>query len=167
MLLLILTQFCSCSDRLYDIGYNGEHEYESFYLVDTIKIKDPVRIHSLKFGGQFIVSKAIINEYSKEGRKFFQKPDVFILGNDLYRDLPKEKYGVFKYQDNGGCELVKSAVVSDDLEIYEYKQNSISFLLGLINGNYYYVKHNSYDAFAFHDKNKKFNFYKIVYPLCK
>lgn len=81
----------SCSKNVYDINYLGEDNYSNFYVVDTIRIVDPVRIHSLKYGGQFIVSKKTLKEYNGKD-EFFYRPDVFFIGNDFYRDLPTKDF---------------------------------------------------------------------------
>lgn len=156
----------SCSKSTYDVNYKGEDNYLNFYIVDTIKIIDPVRIHSPKFGGQFIVSKTILKEYDNT-IQFFVRPDVFLLGDDLYRDLSQKKYQKYVYPDNGGCELSKSGLQIEGLEVFEFKSVPKYFILGLINSNYFYVKHNSYVSFSFPEKNSKIAYYKIVYPLCK
>lgn len=164
--IIVFFSIVSCSRSTYDINYKGESNYSNFYLVDTIKIIDPVRIHSSKFGGQFIVSKSILREYNNKV-DFFSRPDVFLLGSDLYRDLPQKDYQKYSYPDNGGCEFWESQLDVPGLEVYELRSSSISFLLGLINANYFYQKHNSYGSFAYPEKNNKRSYYKIVYPLCK
>jgi hypothetical protein len=156
----------ACSRNLYDASYKGEANYESFYLVDTIKIVDPVRIHSQKFGGQFIVSKQILKDYNAK-LAFFNRPDVFLLGEDLYRDLPQKYFSRHQYPYNGECGFVKSELQVPGLEIFEIKNSPQLFLLGMINANYFYTKHNSYVSFQFSDKNNKITYYKIVYQLCK
>lgn len=156
----------SCSSISYKSNYKGEPNYESFYLVDTIIIEKPMRIHSPKFGGQFIVSKKILENYNDK-IDFFNRPDVFLLGDDLYRDLPPKFYSRYSYPDNGGCEFVKSDTNVVGLEVYELHETSQTFLLGLINASYFFSKHNSYDSYQFSEKGSKVTYYKIVYPLCR
>ena len=67
----------SCSKSYYDMEYKGESNFKNLYIVDTIKVLKPVRIHSPKFGGQFIVSKEVLNFY-KKNVAFFNRPDVFL-----------------------------------------------------------------------------------------
>jgi hypothetical protein len=162
----LLFLLCSCSRKIYDSNYKGEPNYESFYLVDTIIIIEPVRIHSPKLGGQFIVSKETLKEYNGKSN-FFIRPDVFLLGDDLYRDLPSKNFNRYSYPSNGGCEFVKSEMVIKGLEIFEIKKSSQTFLLGMINANHFNKMHNSYVSFQFSDKGSKIAYYKIVYPLCK
>jgi hypothetical protein len=165
-IIVLITLIFSCSGKMYNSNYKEEPNYESFYLVDTIKIIQPVRIHSPKFGGQFIVSKQVVNVY--DGKiDFFQRPDVFLLGDDLYRDLPLKKFNRYSYPINGGCDFVKSEMVVNGLEIFEIKNSKETFLLGLIKADYFNTKHNSYVSFHFSDKASKIAYYKIVYPLCK
>ena len=68
---------------------------------------------------------------------------------------------------DGGCEFLKSEIVVNGLEIFEIKKPSETFLLGMINGNYFQAKHNSYVSFQLPNKGSKVTYYKIVYPLCK
>lgn len=161
----IIVLIGSCSRNLYDSSYKGEPNYESFYVVDTIRITDPVRVHSPKFGGQFILAKSVLKEYNDK-IEFFYRPDVFLLGEDLYRDLPPAYYNKYFYPNNGGCKFVKSHLTMAGLEVFEIKNPPQDFLLGLINANYFYVKHNSYVSFQFSDRGSKIAYYKIVYPLC-
>ena len=156
----------SCSRKTYDNEYKGENNYKNFYLVDTINIVDPVRIHSTKFGGQFILSKSILKKYNNK-IDFFSRPDVFFLGTDLYRDLQTNEYEKYSYFNDGGCEFVYLKSDFRDLEVYKLKSNSTLFILGLINANYFYLKHNSYGSFIYPEKNIKKDYYKIVYPLCE
>lgn len=161
----ILILMFSCTSKMYDGEYLGEENYRNFYIVDTIKILDPIRVYSSKFGGQFIVSKANLKNY-KRSAEFFTRPNVFFLGTDLYRDLTVNEVKKTNYPDNGGCTFVKSLIKFEDLEVYEFKNKPKQFLFGLINANYFYTKHNSYDSFKSRVKNPKITYYKIVYPLC-
>lgn len=165
-ILSLTIQLCSCSKQLFDSNYKGENNYDSFYLVDTIKIPDPIKIHSIRLGGQFIISKETLKYYSDKP-EFFNRPDVFIWGEDLYRDIPAKKNHAYHYPDYGGCDILKSSNTIAGLDIYEFKRQPKFFLLGLINSNYYYLKHNSYGEFSFKNENKKFTFYKIAYPFCE
>jgi hypothetical protein len=88
------------------------------------------------------------------------------MGSDIYGNLPQRKYGRYYYPNDGGCELIKSSLDIKGLEIYEFRQAPASFLLGLINANYYYLKNNSYGSFAYPEKNNKISYYKLVFPLC-
>jgi hypothetical protein len=140
--------------------------YYNFYVVDTIQIKDPVRIHSKKYGGQFILSKAILKEYDGK-RRFFLRPDVFMVSTDLYWVLQSDQHSMYNYPDYGGCKLVESSEKQHELEVYEYASDSVNFILGLINGDYYNKRYNSYDYFALLHNDNKSLYYRIVYPLCK
>lgn len=158
----------SCSKHTYDSNYPGQDNFSNFYVVDTIKIIDPVRIHSSKFGGQFIISKKLLKDYDGKS-SFFSRPDVFFLGSDFYRDLPQKDYKKYSYPDYGGCSLLQSLTPTIGLEVFEFKHEPKYFILCLINANYFYQKHMTFDMkpFAYHEKNNKIIYYKIVYPLCQ
>lgn len=155
----------SCNRVYYDSTYKGEDNYNGFYLVDTISIDNPVRISSQKYGGFFIVSKEKLSDF-KDDIDFYLSPDVFLLGQDLYRDLKLEYFKRYSYPDYGGCELEPSKYEVSGVEIYEYKSTP-KFILGLINVNQYHVNHNSEVYFNLPIRQSKSVYYKMVYPLCK
>ena len=162
--MLFVFIFLSCSRIKIENTPYDEKEFGHFFIVDTIFISDPVRIHSTKFGGQFIISRDVLNHF-KNKADFFDRFDVFLLGDDLYRDLPLQKFKNYLYPDYGGCQYVESATTISDIEVYEFKEpKPSSFLLGLINAKYFNTKHNSYSSFKnFKDMSA---YYKIVYPIC-
>lgn len=161
---VIILVISSCSPNHYDINYQGENNYKSFYIVDTIIIKNPVIIRSKKFGGTFVLERVKLNEY-QNNIEFFLSPDVFILGFDLYRDLNLEDIKKHNYSDYGGCEIRESEIKIKGVEVFEYRTKPI-FILGLINTNYYHMKHNSESYFNIPIKHSKVTYHKLVYPLC-
>ena len=129
-------------------------------------IENPVIISSVKYGGRFVISKTLLSKF-ENNQIFFNRPDVFLLGENLYFDLDYNDYGRFKYPDNGNCELKKSTLTIKDVEIYEYENVPKHFLLGLINVNFYNIKHNAENFYQIKERNQKISYYKIVYPLCE
>ena len=165
LFLISLLLISSCRQALYDINYKGEENYKSFYVVDTVSIENPVRVYSKKHGGMFVLAKEKLQDY-KGKADFFVLPDVFLLGSDLYRDLESEDFKKYSYPESGGCELKESKIEIAGLEIYEYIRQP-RFVMGLINTNYFHVKHNSYSYFNILVKNPKATYHNMVYPLCK
>ena len=158
----------SCHKKIYDNNYKGESNYNNFYVVDTIKIIDPITISSVKYGGKFVVSRSILNQYH-DNQQFFHRPDVFLYGDDFYIDLPVKEYKRFKYPDYGGCVLSVSKQQVDGLRIFEFNPVPKFFIMGLISANFFYKMHSGYDLkqFIFSKKDNKISFYKIVYPLAE
>ena len=155
----------SCSKNIALKNLKIENDYRNFYIVDTIKIVNPVRIHSDKFGGQFIVSRDSIKNY-KRRIDFFYQPYVYLLGDDIFRASDPKDWSTIKYPDNGGCNFEKSKLENIELEIYEFNNETTVFILGLISARYYFEKFNSYNSFNFEKKNYINSYIKIVYPLC-
>ncbi|VBB45608.1 hypothetical protein TRIP_D310003 [uncultured Paludibacter sp.] len=164
-IIIFIVLLSSCSSRYYDIDYKGEKNYKSFYIVDTITISNPIKVFSKKYGGPFVFSKNKLKDYNQKW-SFFMEPDVFICGFDLYYVLDYQSFKKYKYPDYGGCDEKESDIKVRDLEIYEYPKNT-KFILGLINGNYYHIKHRSERYFRIPIKNLKSIYIKIVYPLCE
>jgi len=171
LLFISLCLFVSCKsikDKV-DFDYLGESNYENFYLVDTIKIVKPVLISSKKFGGKYIVSEQTLEKYD-ETIKFFSRSDVFIYGDDLYRILPLKRYKDFKYPKYEDCDKFEFGyLINNELSVYKLKTESDYFLLGLINSNYYYQKHNGFhnNITDYIETDYKRVYYKIVFPYCK
>jgi len=164
--IVLAITLAGCSRVWYDYDYKGESNFKNFYVVDTIKIEDPVRIYSHKFGGPFVISRKLLKEY-KGKIEFFSRPDVFILDGDLHRYLSSEDSPRYSYPErSGGCDFIRSEVIIKDLEVSEFENKSVSFLLGLINANFYYRKSDSYSSFAYGEKNEKKSYYKLLFPLC-
>jgi hypothetical protein len=165
--LLLLFMFVACVSHkiIYDIDYKGEPNYKSFYVVDTIKIDDPIVI---EFAGRFVCSKKILDTV-KINKTFFQRPDVFILVDDLYYDLLPVDYYKYFYPDYGNCDIeFKTEISKTKIYLYEYKIPPAFFILGLINANYYNEKHRTIDGnwYRINTPDQKISYYKIVYPLC-
>lgn len=141
LILLFLVVSCKSSRGVVDFDYSGEPNYDSFYLVDTIKIDNPIVISSEKFGGRYVVSRATLEKYDNK-REFFSRPDVFVYGDDFYRVLPLKNYNRYAYPKYDECDkFVQDFEIVKGLYVYSFKQDSLTFLLGFINANYYYKAH--------------------------
>jgi len=78
--LFAILSLASCNQSLYDINYKGEENYKSFYVVDTIRIENPVRVYPKKHDRIFILSKDKLKAYRGEA-DFFMSPDIFLSNN--------------------------------------------------------------------------------------
>jgi len=164
ILILIFSLLSSCSKNIFDSNYKGENNYKNFYIVDTITIENPIL--TSYYGGRFVFSRQLL-EKTKINSDFFKRPDVFLLGFDLYYDMNPRDYKRYNYQDDGNCKTKKVVSNQKHIEIYEYTNNPVRFILCLINVNYYNVKHNAENYYQICIKDQKNSFYKIVFPLCK
>ncbi len=164
--IVLAITLAGCSKVWYDRDYKGESNFANFYMVDTIQIEDPVRIYSHKFGGPFVISRKLLKDYTGK-IDFFSRPDVFILDDNPYRYLSLEDFKRYFYpKEYGNCRFIYSKEVIKDLEIAEFENTPVGFLMGLVNANFYYRKSNSYTSFAYGEKNEKKSYYKLVFPLC-
>jgi len=158
-----------CHKRIrmyYDYNYKGESNYKNVYLVDTISINDPIIIRYN--GGRFIVPNQLLNKTVKINDKFLKRPDVFILGDNFYRDFnSKDSIKFVSYPEEGGCGTEKITSDIENVEVFRYKSKSVKFLLELVNVNYYNKTHNGYNTFEIENNDWKNSFYKVVFPLCK
>lgn len=165
-LFILFIGLSSCNKNLFDFSYKGTTNYKNFYLVDSITIDNPIIINSYKIGGRFVISKSLLSEFVNN-KDFFQRPDVFLLGDNLYMDLVPSDYKIINYPDDGNCKIKRTLSAFKDVEIYEYEHRPSHFILGLVNVNYYNVKHNAENYYQICKKKPKISYYKIIYPLCK
>ena len=162
---VVLTS-CSSKNGIYDTSYKGESNYKNFYVVDTIKLENPIIINC--HGKKVVCSKELLSKV-KIDKMFFNRPDVFILGVDLYYDLNPNDYKRYHYPDYGSCEeVILDISTNKDITAYKYTKESVRFILCLINANYYNKKHSTLDSawYRIVNNDQKNSFYKIVYPLC-
>ena len=169
--LFALLTSCTATKPIYDTYYKGEPNYKSFYVVDTIKVENPIIIRGQ--GKEFVCSKSLVQS-TKINKKFFNRPDVFILGDNFYCDLYPQDYKKYTYFDDGEseghCEEIKlDTLINKIIRVYKYKTDSVRFILCLINANYYNNHYNTFDApwYCIMNKDQKNSYYKIVYPLCE
>jgi hypothetical protein len=158
---------CNINKNIFDPNYKGEKNYKMFYVVDTIIIDKPIIIDYQ--GGKFVFSKTLI-EKNSINRAFLKRPDVFLLGSNLYYDLWPEDYKKYIYPDNGKCDdIISINSKNKNILSYEYADKSVRFILCLINSNYYNVKHNTVDGeyYQITSNDIKNSFFKIVYPICE
>ena len=164
--LIILLTSCAVNRNSYDLHYKGETNYKSFYVVDTIKIENPIIVND--HGKRVVCSKVLVKDIGID-EAFFKRPDVFMLGEDLYYDLNSKDYKKYHYPDYGNCEEIKlDTLINKQITIYWYTTDSVRFILCLINSNYYNIKHRTIDSeyFRIMNNDQKNSYYKIVYPIC-
>jgi hypothetical protein len=187
LLVLVFLPSCVPHKAIYDSYYKGEANYKRFYVVDSIKIENPVIVW---YFGRFVCSRKLIDTV-KIDENFFKRPDVFLLCDSwgLYFDLELVDYDKYSYPAYGNCKIELKATLNTELKtkfkirykksikryfeehkvyLYEYETPPAFFILGLINANYYNAKHASDEGwYPIKTKDQKTSYYKIVYPLCE
>lgn len=153
------------SDSYYDVFYKGEENYKQFYIVDTIKIENPVIVWSKLHGGPFVMGKSKLDEYS-DNLDFFKGPDIFIYWPDLYFFLDQDQIELIDYKNSGGCIENKREIVRENLWVSEFSGKPI-FILGLSNANHYHRIRRSENYFKISLENPKYFYIKIAFPLCE
>ncbi|MDR0230154.1 MAG: hypothetical protein LBI72_13995 [Flavobacteriaceae bacterium] len=174
LLVLVLLGIASCRPKdLRDYEYKGEPNYNSFYIVDTIKIENPIVVSISGGRGVYVLSEKTLKEY-KSHEEFINRPDVFVYGgSDLYLLLPISEYGKYRFRKIESKECIgtiKSAYSpNEEISVYRFKNEIDTFLLSLINANYYYQKYNGFHtSYAWYKEiNYKRVYYRIVFPYCE
>lgn len=156
----------SCNQKIVDYDYTGEKNFYNFYIVDTISIMNPVKVH-LKFDNSWNI---FYMDHSKikslKGKSFnevIQEPDIFLHHFNFYALINQDQVieNNIKYYDN--C---NSKCIFENEKMIVYQLQNTQFILGLVNINFY-NKNISGGGINFIDSDlSKSGYYKIVFPKC-
>lgn len=146
--------------------YVSQFGYKNLYIVDTIQIETPVRFIT-KSGYDFLMEEKNFEAFSGKEQDLFDRSDVFLLGN-LPMPMPVAFFN--KYSVGKDCyELLELSTQKkkDIQEVYFYRIKPSYFILMLVNGDYYNDAFLGIDnAPPINKKWSKFNYYKVVMPIC-
>lgn len=149
-----------------DFYYQGESNYKNFYIVDTIKINNPILFYYQR--GRFVTCADTLFKQKKITEKFLKRPDVFVFSWNLRSDFDLSQLKRYKYKDYGKCDVKKQISNYKGVELYRFTCDSVKFILGMINVNYFNSAHVSADgSYWIKQTDQKILYYKIVYPLCE
>jgi len=139
----------------------------TFYIVDTVMFKDPVRVWCYKYNGFFIIEREKLKTFNNK-RSFFNQEDVILEGRDFYGDLPKFYYTENKIPKNvKQSEYLRSNIKVEGLEVYEFKEKPKYFLIALISDNYYYLKYDTEKQFNYLNNNFNVVYFRLAYPIAE
>jgi hypothetical protein len=147
--------------------YKSNEEYKNLYVVDSIQIDTPVRFFT-KSGYEFIMSKKDFDTFNGIEKELFERNDAFLIGN-LPMLLPVSFYNKYNTGENCYKFLELSSEKKKDIRnVYFFDDRYPDFfLLMLVNGDYYNHAFCGIDGPPIvKDKRKKFNYYKVVIPVC-
>ena len=146
--------------------YESNEGYKNLYVVDTIQIDTPVRFFT-KSGYQFIMSKKNFDLFNGSEKELFENDNAFLVG-ELPMGLPPATFNrYFVGDDCYKFSELSSEKKKDIRTIYYYKTNPDYFILLLVNGNYYNHAFCGIDGPPIiKSRGKKFNYYKVVIPIC-
>jgi hypothetical protein len=156
--------------------YESKEGYKNFYFVDTIKINNPIGVF-FKDGNEFVMSKDVYELYNGKEDFLLYRSDVFLLTEDLPLGAFSIQFVKEFYQQ--GKQYCWEIGNKDNLiwinekkkgisRCYTYKKQPDYFLLFLIRGDYYNHSYCGLDGpYSINFKRNKYNYYKIVIPICK
>lgn len=162
------------SDKHYDVHYSsspeGKRDREQvFYVVDTIKIADPLIISEK--GNMFVLSQSAYENNSKSIKKLYRETDVYIVcvdESDFYDFLSskhKARYRTFHEQFYSETE----SVTIKGKQCYKFKSPDVSFVLGLIKVSFFNVRmtQSCGDWYRLYNREYMNSYYRIVFPILK
>jgi hypothetical protein len=149
-------------------AYQSTAGYKNLYVIDTIQIDTPVRFFT-KNGYEFIMSKKNFDAFNGTEKELFERKDAFLVG-ELPMGLPPTTFNrYFVGEDCYKLLELSSEKKKNIRSIYYFNERYPDyFLLMLVNGDYYNHAFCAMDGPPIiKDKKKKFNYYKVVIPVCK
>ncbi|HRI02015.1 MAG TPA: hypothetical protein PK006_13270 [Saprospiraceae bacterium] len=167
--LLIVFIFFGCSNKKYlnvnEVAIVPKIEIKDFYIVDTINIIKPIKIFSIKYGGEFITTQENLQFY-KGTKEYFFREGIYLISDQFYQCLSQDELHKYNYMINGGCSSNITYIKYKDLEVYEYSTEKMSLVIGLISANFYWKVHSSYNYFNLGNYKDKNAYYKLAFPVC-
>ncbi len=152
----------------YYVGHPTDRN-QSFFIVDTIDIADPVIVREK--GTDFIISKKVLEEKPKGMKDLSRISDVYILEYDSFFF-----YSFLSSKDMQRFQAINVSFYTDteDIVIHgkmykRFKSAKVSFILGLVNTDFYnaMMRNACGEWFMIKDKDCKNSYYRIVYPIIK
>ena len=140
-----------------------------FYIVDTIHIVKPVVFYKANQNGKFISELKTIERNKFNLNQILEEEEVYIFSNSLFGFLSIKDFEKYNYPDFGNCEFKDDYFKgSKGIAYRKFKKEPKSFILALINIDYYNHKTTSYGKKkSVFTKYSKSLYYKIVFPLCE
>lgn len=141
-------------------------ERKSFFVVDTITLKEPVLFNFQNYDGEFITESKVLKK-NRNKRKLIKEGLAFIYSEDFYYYLNKDEFESYNYPNKGNCRANKRAIKRADKSSI-VATNRKKFILCMIDASFYNEKTSTADiGKTFYHKSKKGFYYRIVFPLCK
>ncbi len=137
--------------------------FKNMYIVDTIRFENPILfwidLHP------FVMEKAAFDSFNGTSEDLFRHDDVFLMCDILPLELPSSyfnDYLIARYP-----EVEKISTTNRNISrTFHIKDESVAFLLLLVNGRFYNRKFTGLpEPSPVSDKREKFNYYRVVIPL--
>lgn len=166
--IIIISIYLSALSAFCQVNNNENFSY--FYVVDTIKIDNPVVFYKTNQSGMFVKSLKTIKEIKRNIKKIVRNDETYIYGEDLYRFFDDvKKIEMYKYPDYGNCEFETESIEGKNGIVFKkFKIKPKRFILALINASFYdnQIKIYGKKKSVFNNYDKSL-YYKIVFPLCE
>ena len=143
ILFTVILLSMSCKRQIYDIYGNYNDRVFQSYIVDTIKIDDPVIIECENLF--YVLDRKHLTQDAKSS---INSDFAYVMGLDLYYDLyyKQNKEDWPHYKDNGDCHWTWNHDNASPFNMATFNKNPCYFILALINARFYVKMHTSIDA---------------------
>ena len=171
---IILSIFMiSCGSHKYYNEYYRSSEGQKdraqvFYVVDTIKIANPIMVREK--GDLFVLSQSAFEKSpTKKIKDLYRETDVYMVGMEFffYNYLsPKDKARFYSSPIRYYNEPDEKTII-DGKECYKFKSPDVSFILGLIKVGFYnaYMINSCGEWYEIKNREYMNSYYRIVFPV--
>ncbi|WP_026953900.1 hypothetical protein [Algoriphagus vanfongensis] len=167
VLFVVLFGISSCSRKSWDNSYKDEDNYESFYVVDTILIENPVYVSISKRGlsrGFYMSEKDLNISSNLDLDEMARDSKVYFSGGNLLGFFPGESF----VEILDSCSNIFSIKKANKEVILYYSDKPIKkFVLALSTLNYYNQVDSSLESWNLESDLEKSVYIKVVFPLCE
>ncbi len=162
------------SHKYYDAYYRsfeGQRDREQvFYVVDTIKIADPIMVR--ENGDLFVLSlSAYENSSTKRIKDLYRETDVYIVGQEFffYNYLSPKYKSRFYSSPIPFYNEPDEKIVINGKRCYKFKSPNVSFIMGIIKVGFYNAQMINSCGKWYELKNKEYmnSYYRIVFPILR
>lgn len=165
-LILIIATLGSCKSRYIDDQVPITQLNKGGYIVDTISLDDPIRLFYFS-GDQYLpllVEKERLNSIGNlPFKKILNDPYLLIFSTSFYSLFPESSLKVECF-----CQYTNIAPPDlKDHEAADFDEPNISFLLALVNINYFHLNDISLEEKLIPSDQFKSAYVKVAFPMCE
>lgn len=169
--IIVKTSFIIIFCFFYSLNLFSQNN-NSFYVADTITIKNPIVFSIKKHDGYFLTELEHLNKKNIKLKSIIKNDDIYLFSFNPYQffnvnQLNKKKIFT-KYPNNGNCSFSQNVDSKDGIYFSTFKIKPSKFIVCFIKASYYNKIISSADIgkTALHNADEN-SYYKIIFPMCE
>jgi hypothetical protein len=145
---------------------------DSFYVGDTITIKNPVVFSIKEYDGYFLTELEHLNKKNIKLKSIIKNAEIYLFSFNPYQffnanQLNKNKIFT-KYPNNGNCSFSQNVNCKDSIYYNTFKIKPSKFIVCFIKASYYnkIISSSDIGKTALHNADEN-SYFKLAFPLCE